>query len=99
MILHTVNKSPFSDNSFAECLKFCSKGASILLIENGVYAGKKDTLYSQQIEQHSDIHFYALSADIEARGLSGELSPVIKTISDKEFVELAVSHHSVQSWF
>ncbi len=99
MILHTVNKSPFTDPSFADCLKFCSIGSSILLIEDGVYAGKKHTLYSDMINNHSDISFYALAVDVEARGLSDSLSPAITQISDSEFVELTVTHTNVQSWF
>ena len=99
MILHTVNQSPFNDSSFSECLKFCSKGSSVLLIEDGVYAGKDNTPYSKLIETHSEIQFYALSADVKARGLSQHLAPAITLIDDSVFVELAVTHHSVQSWF
>ena len=99
MILHTVNKSPFNDSSFSDCLKFCSKGSSVLLIEDGVYAGKDNTPYSQLIDSHSEIQFYALIADVKARGLSQHMAPAINLIDDSEFVALAVSHHSVQSWY
>ncbi|ARN75524.1 sulfurtransferase complex subunit TusB [Oceanicoccus sagamiensis] len=99
MILHTVNKSPFSDSSFTDCLKFCRAGSSVLLIEDGVYAGKKATHYSELIENHRDITFYALAVDVNARGLKQDISTNITLISDSEFVELTVTHHSVQSWF
>lgn len=99
MILHTVNKSPFSDQSFVDCLKFCSKGSSILLMEDGVYAGKENTVYSQLIDSHSDIKFYALSVDVSARGLNQDLCSAITLITDSEFVELTVTHSNVQSWF
>lgn len=99
MILHTVNKSPFNDSSFSDCLKFCNKSCSVLLIEDGVYAGKDNTPYSKLIETHSEIQFYALSADVKARGLSQHMAPAIRLIDDSEFVELAVTHHSVQSWY
>lgn len=99
MILHTVNKSPFNDSSFTDCLRFCSKGSSVLLIEDGVYAGKDNTPYSKLIETHSGIKFYALVADVKARGLSQHLATAITLIDDSEFVELTVTHHSVQSWF
>ena len=99
MILHTVNKSPFSDQSFIDCLKFCSKGSSVLLIEDGVYAGKQQTQYAQLIETHQEINFYALTVDVKARGLTEDLSSAITLITDSEFVELTVSHSSVQSWF
>jgi len=99
MILHTVNQSPFNNQSFADCLKFCRKGSSILLIEDGVYAGKKGTEYSALIESHNNINFYALAVDVKARGLTEDLSPAISLISDREFVDLTVTHKSVQSWF
>ncbi|WP_101757107.1 sulfurtransferase complex subunit TusB [Oceanicoccus sp. KOV_DT_Chl] len=99
MILHTVNKSPFNHSSFEECLRVCSAGSSILLIEDGVYAAKNHTKYAALIEQHSDIRFYALVADIKARGLSDQLSDTVTVIDDVEFVTLSTQHKSVQSWY
>ncbi|MBF0334232.1 MAG: sulfurtransferase complex subunit TusB, partial [Alphaproteobacteria bacterium] len=37
-MLHTVNKSPFEKNALESCLSHAVEGASILLIEDGVYA-------------------------------------------------------------
>ena len=99
MILHTVNKSPFSDRSFIECLRFCTNNCAILLLEDGVYAGQLNTEFSGMINQYPDINFYALAADVTARGLQTTLHHNIKIIDDAAFVELVVNHHSVQSWY
>jgi tRNA 2-thiouridine synthesizing protein B len=99
MILHTVNKSPFNDNSFIDCLRLCAKDSAIVLIEDGVYAGQKNTQYSDLITKHPNISFYALGVDIHARGLSDSVLNSITVIDDAGFVQLVVNHHSVQSWF
>lgn len=100
MILHTVNKSPYRDNSFIECLRFIDQQASILLIEDGVYAAQSDTRFSLMLDQLGPaIRCYALAADTDARGLNGNLIERITLVDDLEFVELAARHQSVQSWF
>ena len=99
MILHTINKSPFSNSSFTECLRLCTSGNSILFIEDGVYAAKDNTEFSQLIEAYPEINFYALSADVEARGLTDLLNKHVKITDDTGFVKLCTQHKSVQSWY
>jgi len=99
MILHTVSKSPFTSSCFDDCLQVCTEGASVLLIEDGVYAAQANTDTAQLIEENTDLHFYALAADVSARGLDDKLSANITLASDADFVELTVKHHSVQSWY
>ncbi|MFA7555072.1 MAG: sulfurtransferase complex subunit TusB [Spongiibacteraceae bacterium] len=99
MILHTINKSPFDNHSFTECLQHCQPNCSVLLIEDGVYAAQQKTTFSDIISQRVDINFYALKADILARGLEATTLSSVTIIDDAGFVELAVNHHTVQSWF
>lgn len=99
MILHTVNKSPFNSNCFSECLEFCTSPCSVLLLEDGAYAATTGCQTAITIEQRNDIHFYVLAADIEARGLSGQLCGAITVVDDLGFVELCCSHQTVQSWY
>ncbi len=99
MILHTVNKSPFSNNSFIECLRFCLDESGILLIEDGVYACQQGTVFSQQIEQHPRIKFYALIPDLKARGLIDRVMPEVELVDDSGFVNLVTQYQSIQSWF
>jgi tRNA 2-thiouridine synthesizing protein B len=100
MILHIINKSPFSHSSFADCLKLCSKQrCSILFIEDGVYAAQANTQYSQQLLDHPSITFYALDIDINSRGISHSLCDRVNTVTNDQFVELATTHQSVNSWY
>ena len=41
--LYTVNKSPFEKNSLEQAIRFAGDGASILLIEDGVYGAVAGT--------------------------------------------------------
>ena len=98
MILHTINKSPFRDNTLADCLRLCSPGDAVLFIEDGVYAAQQHTRIDLMIELHSQIDFFALQPDLEARGLSTQNS-TISSVNDADFVELTVKYNKVQSWY
>ncbi|MGK0440425.1 MAG: tRNA 2-thiouridine synthesizing protein B [Pseudohongiellaceae bacterium] len=97
MILHIINKSPFTHSCFNECLAVCTDGASILFIEDGVLAVNAIDNHQQQSLSARDITLYVLEADIKARGLS--LGAAFKPVNDEGFVDLTASHHSSQSWF
>jgi tRNA 2-thiouridine synthesizing protein B len=99
MILHTVNKSPYSHQTLQECLRVCQQRGSILLIEDGVLAISDGEHCRQLIEQNPQINFYALQADVLARGLTGSVHPAVSIIDDDGFVELVTQHRCVQSWF
>jgi tRNA 2-thiouridine synthesizing protein B len=99
MILHTVNKSPFTHLCLKECLQYCSANSSVILIEDGVYAAQTDCSASKLLSARPDIYFYALLADVEARAIGHTLHPNVTLIDDAGFVELVVSHRLVQSWY
>lgn len=99
MILHTVNKSPVGNSAFSDCLRLCTAGSAVVLIEDGVYAASSGTAYSEQIVNSVDISFYALQADVLARGLSDRLCSGVTVVDDSQFVALVVEHHSTQSWY
>ena len=71
MILHTVNKSPQSHRALASCLQFLNAGEAIVLLEDGVYAGMSGVDHGLG---KLDGNVYALTADVEARGLSTRMS-------------------------
>lgn len=107
MILHTVNKSPTAQSTFYDCLRFVSTSdplqqtkpnAKILLIEDGVYAALKNTESAKAIQQ-SNLVFYAIDADIIARGLTPLIMSSIQLIDYSEFVRLVVECDVVQSWY
>jgi tRNA 2-thiouridine synthesizing protein B len=95
MILHTINKSPYSTSTLNDCLRLCSDGDAILFIEDGVYAVQQG---AQTTKQYPTITFYALGPDLEARGLNTMQTDII-TIDDNAFVELAIKYQKVQSWY
>ena len=99
-MLHTINKSPFENSTVSSCISMCSKGSSILFIEDGVISVMKSTKFSEIIESTlKNFKVYALKPDLEARGLS--LKNVIKgveIVGYEEFVDLTTEHNSVQSW-
>ncbi len=98
MTLHIINKSPYQDPCLQDCLRICQSGDELLLIEDAVYAVIPGTPYVQRLKD-SGLKFYALSADINARGLANKgIDPLIAT-SDIEFVALTVKHSAIQSWY
>lgn len=99
-MLHTVNKSPFEKNSLETCMRLSLRGSHILLIEDGVYAALARGAFAQRVRESMRArNFYALRADLAARGLSeAELIDGIEIIDYRGFVELAASCSAVQSW-
>jgi tRNA 2-thiouridine synthesizing protein B len=99
-MLHLVNKSPFERNSLESCLRLAKPDASILLMEDGVYAALANAEYAEKISSRmEDFSFYVLGPDVAARGLND--IPLIEgiTIVDYEgFVDLVTEHDVTQSW-
>lgn len=99
MILHTVNKSPFQNNSLDSCLRVAHANAGILLIEDGVYGACDDqnSLFTAQaLSKHK---VYALTPDLKARGLLERVKPGIELVDYAGFVALTEQFETVQSWY
>lgn len=97
-ILHTVNKSPFESSTFDTCLGLAKDGATVLLIEDGVYAATTGHSAAEKISNAGGISFAVLGPDLQARGLEGKLADGIKVVDYEGFVNLVAEHDSVQSW-
>ena len=99
-MLHLINKSPFERNALDSCLRVAKPGASILLLEDGVYAALAKAGHAEKIAgRMEDFSFYVLGPDVAARGLSD--TPLIEGIDvvDYEgFVDLVAEHDVTQSW-
>lgn len=98
--LHTVNKSPLDRNSLESCIRLAAKGSSVLLIEDGVYGAMQGTVKSDIVSNAmSDITFYILGPDMEARGIANDkLINGIKTVDYAGFVNLVSEHATTNSW-
>ncbi|SIT10594.1 sulfurtransferase complex subunit TusB [Neptunomonas antarctica] len=95
--LHTINKSPSDNTLWQSCLAALLPGDALLMIENAAYAAAQPSVMTQL--QEYDIDIYLLSADVDARGLSGKLYTNANIIDDQQFVTLACQHTKVVSWF
>lgn len=100
-ILHTVNKSPFSNNTLQSCLSVLQPGDTLLLIEDGIYGCLPSADTFAKIEQlhAAGVKLRVLEEDLAARGLKEQKSELFETADYNQFVELCTQHTSVQSWF
>jgi len=96
-VLHTVNKSPYSNSALENCLGRAGAGNVILLLEDGVYAAAAGTTKSHLIEAALREHeVYAIGADLAARGLD-RLIEGVRVADYDVFVDL-VEQHTVHAW-
>ncbi len=99
-MLHIVNKSPFERNSLDSCLQHAVKGSAVLLIEDGIYGAMKGTQKSGTVEAAAkDLKFFALSADLKARGIDQDrLIDGVEVVDYNGFVDLVAEYDKSQSW-
>lgn len=98
--LHTVNKSPFEKNSLETAIKFSLAGASILLLEDGVYGAMKGTEAEDMVKgAMGDKKIYALKSDLMARAIKDDrLIEGIEVVDYAGFVDLVEANDKVQAW-
>jgi len=97
--LYTVNKSPFEKNSLEQAIHFSADGASILLIEDGVYGAMAGTAVEGLVKGASGRKFFALRSDVKARGISEDrLIDGVELVDYAGFVDLVESTDKVQAW-
>ena len=98
-MLHTVNKSTFEKDSLASCLRLSEDGSSILLIEDGVIAVIDGAANSDSIKEAMKTKkVYALTEDLNARGIQGKVMDGVEQVDYAGFVNLVTEHDKVQSW-
>lgn len=100
-ILHTVNKSPFSQNTLASCIAICGEADGILLLEDGVFGAMTTAPWALKLSDliRQGTKVYALEDDVKARGLLEKLLPGILLTDYARFVQLSIEHRCVQSWY
>ncbi len=99
-MLHLVNKSPFERNTLEACLKRATKGSSILLYEDAVYAALQGTTLAAAMAQAAKTHeIYVLTPDLTARGLdAASVLDGVRPVDYDGFVDLTADKGTVQSW-
>jgi len=99
-VLHIVNKSPFDRNSLDSCLRLAKADSAILLIEDGIYAVRKNSAAADRLQQTLASHpVYALEADLQARGVNTDnMIDGISLVDYDGFVKLTTEYDKLQSW-
>lgn len=101
-MLNIVNKSPFEKTTLESCLRVTQarpSGSALLLIEDAVYAATQGNAAEGRIrDAMKSMSVYALSPDLEARGMQDRVIEGVKLVDYGGFVDLAAEHSTIQSW-
>jgi len=100
-VLHIINKSPNDRNSLDSCLRLALGGSGILLIEDGVYATRKNSSAATRVQEALEKNHtvYALQPDLQARGMSPEsVIEGVELVDYDGFVKLTTEYDKTQSW-
>jgi len=97
-MLHIVNKSPLERSSLDSVLQTGADGA-ILLIEDGVYAVTKGNAAEPKLKAAmGKFKFYALTPDVDARGIADRVMDGVTLVDYAGFVDLVAENKTCQSW-
>ncbi len=98
--LHTVNKSPFQNQTLISCLGHAKAGDSVLLLEDGVYGAMSGNAMSEVVAgMGANVKLFVLGSDVTARGIdAGRIAEGITLVNYEEFVDMAASCDRVQNW-
>ncbi len=96
-MLHIINKSPYDRPALDSALK--TGVGSILLIEDGVYAAAKGGVAEAKLKAAlGKFKVYALTPDIDARGIADRVMDGVTQVDYAGFVDLVAEHKTCQSW-
>ncbi|MBV8044247.1 sulfurtransferase complex subunit TusB [Pluralibacter sp.] len=95
-MLHTLSDSPWQNDLVAK-LRLVKEGDALLLLSDGVAAAVEGNRFLD-ILLAAPITLYALLEDVEARGLSGQISSSVVRVGYTDFVRLAVQHPAHLAW-
>ncbi|MDI6746600.1 MAG: sulfurtransferase complex subunit TusB [Rhodocyclaceae bacterium] len=96
-MLHIINKSPYDRPALDSVLK--TGTGTILLIEDGVYAVAKGGAAESKVKAAlGKFKIYALTPDIEARGIADRVTDGVIQVDYAGFVDLVAENKTNQSW-
>ena len=95
-MLHTLSHSPWHCD-IESLLRMVREGDALLLIQDGVLAAVEGSRFVDLLN-NAPISVSALKDDIEARGLTGQISASIDVVSYTDFVNLAIQHTGQLNW-
>jgi len=94
-MLHIVNSSHTQTSALASCLRLAQPGATLLLIEDAIYAA---TTGAGMADALKGFKVCVLQPDVEARGMAGRLIDGLSAVDYAGFVDLVVEHPNSQTW-
>ncbi|KAB8312315.1 sulfurtransferase complex subunit TusB [Erwinia endophytica] len=95
-MLHTLINSPFRCD-FTALLRLLAEGDDVLLIQDGVLAALQSSQHLASL-LNAPISVYVLQEDVNARGLSAQISSSVMTVSYTDFVALTVKNPQQMTW-
>jgi len=95
-MLHTLRHSPWQCD-MAALMRTLQEGDDLLLLSDGVTAAVVGGRYLDLLLA-APITVHALQEDVDARGLSGQISNRIVLVSYTDFVSLTVKHAAQIAW-
>ena len=95
-MLHTLSRSPWQCD-IDTLVSMLREGDDLLLIQDGVLAALDGSRFVE-ILTNAPITVSALKGDLDARGLSGQISAKIDVVGYTDFVNLTVTHASQMNW-
>ena len=95
--LHLVAASPDSSAGLQSCLRCAAEDDAVLLIGNGIY-GAVAGPFHRSARRAGVTRWFALEADVAARGMHGHLAESVTLVDDAAFVDLVATHQPIVSW-
>lgn len=95
-MLHTLSRSPWQCDMTA-MLRLLRPGDDLLLLSDGVTAALEQSRYIELL-LNAPITLHALKEDIDARGLSGQISSRVVKVDYNDFVSLTVKNAVQLHW-
>jgi len=99
-MLYIINKSHADSQALNNCLQRASRGDGILLIEHAVYSALNVELSPLNVLQNNEVAVYALTPDMQARGLQESACfSFVEYVDYAGFVGLIEDSSAVRSCF
>jgi tRNA 2-thiouridine synthesizing protein B len=95
-MLHTLAHSPWQCDMHT-LLRTLREGDDLLLLSDGVIAALEGGQYLELL-QNAPITLHVLKEDVEARGLSGQISSSAIRVGYTDFVSLTLKHKTQTRW-
>ncbi|NJD00688.1 sulfurtransferase complex subunit TusB [Candidatus Erwinia dacicola] len=95
-MLHTLMTSPFRCD-IAALLRLLGDGDDVLLLQDGVIAALEGSPALEAL-LNAPISLYVLQEDVEARGLSAQISTNVVSVGYTNFVALVVKNPQQMTW-